>query len=281
MLSTLLVLLICVLCLQICTSLSLVSVLGMRGGAKKAAVKGKSSKSKAASVPKKSGKTVKRVVEQELSEDEESEGESDEEDMSEEEDDYSDGEEEGDSDSDGEEYSRPKKRKVKEKSMFDLGLETATDAMNMGMKLAKGTVKGAVDLAANKHVAEYQIFGKWRFMQEIEVKKGVFISCPATIEFLEDGTVVTVCDGQKFESEYVFKERPWPRKCSIYFQARAFQGPKDTEPVNMFYKGYFKRSIMNPNVLLIRGKVYKLAGKMFWKQQHKTGLFKATKRKYG
>ena len=98
MLSTLLVLLICVLCLQICTSLSLVSVLGMRGGAKKAAVKGKSSKSKAASVPKKSGKTVKRVVEQELSEDEESEGESDEEDMSEEEDDYSDGEEEGDED---------------------------------------------------------------------------------------------------------------------------------------------------------------------------------------
>ena len=153
--------------------------------------------------------------------------------------------------------------------------------MSIGVKLAKGTVKGAVDLAANKHVAEYQIYGKWRFMQEIEVKNGVFISCPATIEFVEDGTVVTLCDGQKYESEYVFKERPWPRKCSIYFQARAFQGPKDQEPVNMFYKGYFKRSIMNPNVLLIRGKIYKLAGKMFWKQQHKAGTFKATKRKYG
>ena len=155
------------------------------------------------------------------------------------------------------------RKKHKEKSIFDLGLETASDAMSIGVKLAKGTVKGAVDLAANKHVAEYQIYGKWRFMQEIEVKNGVFISCPATIEFVEDGTVVTLCDGQKYESEYVFKERPWPRKCSIYFQARAFQGPKDQEPVNMFYKGYFKRSIMNPNVLLIRGKIYKLAGKMF------------------
>jgi hypothetical protein len=267
----------------------MVSVLDVRGGAKKKAVgKRKAGKVRAASVlKKKNGKALKRVVEHDLSEDEDenenedkdSEGGSDEENMSEEREDY--GEEGEDSDYSDDEYSRPKKRKHREKSMFDLGLETASDAMSIGMKLAKGTVKGAVDLAANKHVVEYQIFGKWRFMQEIEVKKGVFISCPATIEFLEDGTVVTVCDGQKFESEYVFKERPWPRKCGIYFQARAFQGPKDTEPVNMFYKGYFKRSIMNPNVLLIRGKVYKLAGKMFWKQQLKAGTFKATKRKYG
>ena len=142
-------------------------------------------------------------------------------------------------------------------------------------------MKSTEDLAANKHVSEYQIHGKWRFMQEIEVKKGVFISSPATIELKEDGTVVTICDGQKFESEYVFKERPWPRTCSISFQARAFQGPKDSEPVNMFYKGSFKRSMMNPSVVLIRGKVYKLEGKMFWKKQKKVGTFKATKRKYG
>jgi hypothetical protein len=151
----------------------------------------------------------------------------------------------------------------------------------MGVKLARGAVKSTVDLAANKHVTEYQVVGKWRFMQEIEVKKGIFISSPATVEFTEDGTVITTCDGQTYESEYVFKERPWPRKCSIYFQARAFQGPKDKEPVNMFYKGHFKRSMMNPDVVLIRGKVFKLAGKMFWKQQLKAGTFKATKRKYG
>lgn len=189
-------------------------------------------------------------------------------------------------DNDGEYYGRGSakgtgRKKRKPKTILDVSAEAASDAMNMGLKMARGAVKSTVDLAANKHVSEYQVYGKWRFMQEIEVKKGVFISSPATIEFKEDGTVVTVCDGQKFESEYVFKERPWPRTCSIYFQARAFQGPKDTEPINMFYKGHFKRSMMNPNVVLIRGKVYKLAGKMFWKQQTKVGTFKATKRKYG
>lgn len=62
--------------------------------------------------------------------------------------------------------------------------------------------------------------------------------------------------------------------------ATAFQGPKDKEPVKMFYKGYFKRSIMNTKVVLIRGKVYKLMGKLFWKQQKKCGFFKATQRRY-
>ena len=97
---------------------------------------------------------------------------------------------------------------------------------------------------------------------------------------LEDGTIVTTCDGQEFKSEFVFKERTWPRKCTISFQARAFQGPGDSEPVAMFYKGYFKRSILNSKVILIRGKVYKLSGQMFFKQQVKTGKFKATKRRY-
>jgi len=173
-----------------------------------------------------------------------------------------------------------KKRTKKSHSYLSMGLESASDLANMAMRLTKGSVKAAVDLAANKHVTLNQIVGKWRLQQEIEVRKGVFISCPATLEFLEDGTVVTTCDGQEFKSEFVFKERTWPRKCTISFQARAFQGPGDSEPVAMFYKGYFKRSILNSKVILIRGKVYKLSGQMFFKQQVKTGKFKATKRRY-
>lgn len=268
-----------ILCLLVnsSVSVSLRSVLMLRGGGKKSATKKSSSKGKATHVAKaaiKPTKLKKKVVQYDDQDDKEDDYD-DEDESEDEEDDYSES-----SDAEDEDFS-PRKRKVKQKSLFDLGIETASDAMNVALKLGKGTVKSAVDLAANKHVAEYQIYGKWRFMQEIEVKKGVFISSPATIEFMEDGTVVTVCDGQKYESEYVFKEKPWPRKCKIYFQARAFQGPKDQEPVNMFYKGYFKRSLLNPNVVLIRGNVYKLAGKMFWKQQQKAGTFKATKRKYG
>ena len=153
-------------------------------------------------------------------------------------------------------------KKKREPSMLGQGLASATDFANMALKMTKGSVKAAVDLCANKHVSLLQIVGKWRIQQEIEVRKGVFMACPATIEFLEDGSVVTMCEGQEYKSDFSFKERSWPRKCTISFQARAFQGPKDPEPVAMYYKGYFKRSILNPNVVLIRGKVYRLSGKL-------------------
>ena len=173
-----------------------------------------------------------------------------------------------------------KTKKKKKQTMFGFGIESAGDLASKAMKLTKGSVKAAVDLCANKHVNLLQIVGKWRIQQEIEVRKGVFVACPATIEFLEDGSVVTTCEGQEYKSEFTFKERSWPRKCTISFQARAYQGPKDPEPVAMYYKGYFKRSIMNPNVVLIRGKVYRLSGKLFFKRQEKCGRFKATKRRY-
>lgn len=170
--------------------------------------------------------------------------------------------------------------KKKKSGVISKGIESAFDIANAALKLTKGSVKAAVDLCASKHVNLLQIVGKWRVQQEIEVRKGVFIACPATIELQEDGSVVTTCDGQEYKSEFTFRERPWPRKCTISFQARAFQGPKDPEPVAMFYKGYFKRSIMNPKVILIRGKVYRLSGKLFFKRQEKCGKFKASKRRY-
>lgn len=171
-------------------------------------------------------------------------------------------------------------RSTKKKGALGRGVESATEFANMALKLTKGSVKAAVDLCANKHVTMNQIMGKWRIQQEIEVRRGVFISSPATIEFCDDGSVLTTCDGQEFKSEFTFKERAWPRKCTISFQARAFQGPRDPEPVAMFYKGYFKRSILNPNVVLIRGKVYRLSGKLFFKRQEVCGKFKAQKRRY-
>lgn len=176
--------------------------------------------------------------------------------------------------------ARVRKSKKKKSSVFSSGLESASGLMNMALKVTKGSVKAAVDLCANKHVSLMQIVGRWRLQQEIEIRKGVFVACPATIDLLDDGSVITTCDGQEYKSEYIFKERAWPRKCTISFQARAFQGNKDKEPVAMFYKGYFKRSIMNPSVVLIRGKVYRLSGKMFFKRQERCGRFKATKKRY-
>mmetsp|Transcript_16870 Transcript_16870/g.16222 ORF Transcript_16870/g.16222 Transcript_16870/m.16222 type:complete len:367 (+) Transcript_16870:273-1373(+) len=175
----------------------------------------------------------------------------------------------------------PKKQSKKRKpSMLEGGVGSLASAATAAFKLTKGGVKTAVDLVSSKHVTMTQIAGKWRMEQEVELRKGAIVTCPATIEFTEQGQVITAFEGKLFTSEYKFTERPWPRKCTIQFEATAFQGPNDKEPVSMFYKGYFKRSIMNPKVVLIRGRVYKLLGKLFWKQQKKCGKFKATQRRY-
>ena len=169
------------------------------------------------------------------------------------------------------------KRKRKKNSTLSKGIESASSVVDMAMKLTKGTVKSAIDLCSTKHVNQRQITGKWRLQQEIELRKGSIINCPASIELLKDGTVISYFNDQEFQSQYIFKEREWPRKCTIEFNCKAFQGPGDTEPRNMYYRGYFKRSIMNPNLIFVRGKVYRLSGKMFWKKQNKIGKFKAVK----
>ena len=52
--------------------------------------------------------------------------------------------------------------------------------------------------------------------------------CPAAIEFTDDGQVLKAFEGK-------FNERAWPWKCTIQFEATAFQGSKNKEPVAIAY----------------------------------------------
>ena len=133
---------------------------------------------------------------------------------------------------------------------------------NSALKATRLSFKSAVDLLAGKHVSLREIVGKWRLSQEIIIRKGVSINCPSTFELLKNGTVLTFYEDKVYATEYIFKERKWPRYCTIEFQARMYKGPGDKLPVMMFYKGYFKRSILNTKVILMRGRVYRISGKM-------------------
>ena len=166
---------------------------------------------------------------------------------------------------------------VSEKSYISDTLESLSkDVLSVG----RSSMKGAVDLLSAKHVYLDQIFGKWRLSQEVEIREGVFVSCPATIEFCEGNVVYSYFNDNEFTSEFIFKERNWPRACTITFQAEAFQGPRDEEPRRMLYRGKFKKSIMNPNVIFVRGSIFKLSGKLMWKSKRQVGTFKATMRRY-
>ena len=50
------------------------------------------------------------------------------------------------------------------------------------------------------------------------------------------------------------------RYCTFQFDACAFKGTRDKEAVQMTYKGYFKKSILNPRILHMRGSIHKAYG---------------------
>ncbi|KAG5184377.1 hypothetical protein JKP88DRAFT_277156 [Tribonema minus] len=66
---------------------------------------------------------------------------------------------------------------------------------------------------------------------------GHVVPCVATLELRADGAVATRFQGRDLLSDFEFTAHAWPRACAIAFEARAFQGPRDPEPVLMRYKG--------------------------------------------
>ena len=90
------------------------------------------------------------------------------------------------------------------KNAFDI---TKKLAYGVG-KAGKSVVKTSIDLCVNKHVTVNQIYGKWLIRQDVEVRKGIHVSCPATIQFHEeDGTVSTMFEGVEYKSKFIFKEK--------------------------------------------------------------------------
>lgn len=153
-----------------------------------------------------------------------------------------------------------------------------------------GLFKGAAKLTSNsvgkvaglfqpnKYVGLREVLGVWKVKQKIALPGGELERCEATVEIRKDGSVVTFFEGKELVSEFLFKERQWPRACIIEFEARAFQGPYDREPQLKFYKGYVRRSLMNAGVVRLEGKIYEVQGTFFWRQKKQVGKFRAVKR---
>jgi hypothetical protein len=149
---------------------------------------------------------------------------------------------------------------------FDYGMNTLSSCAKFALKVSKGTIKKAVNLVTAKHVAFNQIIGKWRLYQDIEIGKGNIVSYPVSIQLLSNGTIMSYFENDAMKSAFAFKERKWPKRCSIEFQIKSFKAPhrsqgEQEQPVSMLYKGYFKRSVLNPKLIFMRGKIYKISGK--------------------
>lgn len=162
-------------------------------------------------------------------------------------------------------------------SLVDAGLTQAAHGIHKVFHMSRSLGKGTVNLMAGKHVYLDQILGKWRLMQDVDLGVGAIVSCPATIELLDGGVCLSYFEDQECVTKFTFRERAWPKYCTISFEAEAFQGPNDDSPVRMQYRGKFKKSIMNPNIIFIRGRMYRVTRNVFGaKKRVKCGKFKMT-----
>ncbi len=165
---------------------------------------------------------------------------------------------------------RPKKdtgkRKVSENddnysSMLKLSAEKLSEFMKYEATVLQKALKGALDMVSVKHVSFFQILGKWKIYQDVELDKNAVFSYPVSIELFEDGTVTSKYNNIEHNSTFKFVERQWPKKCSIEFEIKTYKSEEDVEPVALLYKGYFKRSMMNTQVVFMKGRLFQTTGK--------------------
>ena len=69
---------------------------------------------------------------------------------------------------------------------------------------------------------------------------------------------------------------PWPRKCSIEFEAAALLEPGASEPSTVLYCASFRRSLTDSRRVTMRGRIYRVGG--FWKRRELVGQFKGYRR---
>ncbi|CAM9177162.1 unnamed protein product [Pylaiella littoralis] len=140
------------------------------------------------------------------------------------------------------------------------------------------SMKAMVHALQPKSVGLGEILDTWKIEQIIGKPPGRVTKCAATVEFRRDGTVATSFDGRESVSDFTFRAHAWPRACTIEFEAKAFQGPWDEEPVWKIYKGSFSRKLLDPKIIMLDGTIYDVMGKMMWKRRVKSGKFTARRR---
>lgn len=150
-----------------------------------------------------------------------------------------------------------------EQTLVATSLEKLTDFLKYEASVFRSVAKSALDVISVKHVSYLQILGKWKIYQDINVGNDEdVLSYPVSVELLENGTVVTRRNGEEHMAPFKFTERQWPQKCSIEFELKTFDsdgGSVSSAP--LLYKGYFKRSLLNNLIVIMKGSLYKTSGK--------------------
>mmetsp|Transcript_23026 Transcript_23026/g.35529 ORF Transcript_23026/g.35529 Transcript_23026/m.35529 type:complete len:317 (-) Transcript_23026:2318-3268(-) len=177
----------------------------------------------------------------------------------------------------------PQSRRAKRKTKTTINPLQAVQSLTVKTtSLAVTSTKAVASIATPRYVTINDLVGTWRFDQSIFEKDASDLSevttCAANIQFDKKGNLSTSYNGKVMKSRYVFRQRSWPRFCTIEFEARAFQGPADKQPVLMFYKGVFKRKVMRKSVVKIEGKIYAISGRGVFRKKVCVGSFVARKR---
>ena len=150
-----------------------------------------------------------------------------------------------------------------EQGFAEGALRILSTASKSSFNIAKYSVKTALDALSIKFVKKSEVIGIWRVEQTLFVADGSQPNIQAvTIRLKRNGTVETRFKGKTYSALYAFVQRTWPRYCTINFEAQTLVDSRSEEPVSLYYKGYFKRSVLNRDVILMRGSVYQMQGRL-------------------
>lgn len=65
---------------------------------------------------------------------------------------------------------------------------------------------------------------------QVSERPGELERCEATVEIRKDGSVVTFFDGRELVSDFLFKERQWPRSCIIEVRSDSIMTDRPPSP---------------------------------------------------
>lgn len=141
-------------------------------------------------------------------------------------------------------------------------LHTAKSIAATSALLAKSSLKASARALSGKFIDDDEIVGAWLLQHVVRGDKDdEDIVSGVTIRFLGNGTVSTRYKGATYMAPYTFTQRSWPRYCTIDFEAVTDIDRSTGKLVTMIYSGHFERSLLNSNVITLRGNIFRMQGK--------------------
>lgn len=177
-------------------------------------------------------------------------------------------------------YGNKNRRKVNQ--ILGSGLETSSHLVKSLGMFTKSIIKNVANVIPRTPIKKQDIFGEWKLYLDLELGKADSgsLGYPVLVKFLSKNRASILCDDSKSNSNYTFVFRKWPKLSSVEFSMSVPSDAQGWLQMNKLPTGNpwieelspnrktrsfdtfmlrasLKRSLVNPEVIILKGTVYK------------------------